>query len=153
MVRLCTPLLIVLTLLGLEQTHRQLLIRYIDFGSEKPIGKLHVRLKFWNGRLGEAIPPGSVVREIEAVTDDNGAISVEVPNPPSDNLSLSAAPWDLQDPGTPSFSLIEVLVSGTVVPYKHANGPPTPKIRPQAGEIVVACKRLRTVDRMRREVP
>lgn len=128
-------------------------VQFLDFRSGRPLTKLNVTITFWNGNSGlhGRIDPKNVVSESSMKTDKDGKVTVPVPEPMPDRLSIFQP--DLADAFSPDFSPAEVLVSGSVTAYQHMKDVSNLQVSAKQGEIVILNKRLNAWDRMRQEVP
>ena len=133
------------------QTAQQIVVRFLDIQSGKPIRKLAVTFTFWNGDSGSRgrISSEQSVRTVSTRTDADGTIRLDVPEPVPQHLSIFQP--DLVDPASIRLSPTGVLSSGVVLSSKRNKTDLVLKAAP--GELVILSKRLTTTDRMRREIP
>jgi hypothetical protein len=129
---------------------RNVTVRFLDFKSGAPIGKLNVTITVFNDYGPRtSIAEKSIVFRTSTKTDKNGRVSVPLPSALPNHIRI----WSDLAESVPDISPADVLKSGVLMPYQHEKGVSKVQVSANPGEIVILNTRVTAWDRMRQETP
>ena len=132
------------------QAQKEITVRFVDYRSGKPITKLEVMVKGFNGKLTGRSADSTTIFNTSTRTDDQGKLIVPLPQVSPERISVSS--FDLAE-SVASISLSDVLKSGAVAPYRNGERHPSLSVAAKPGEIVILNRKLTVWEKMRREIP
>lgn len=125
-------------------------LRFIDYRSGKPITKVSIFVKGYNGRLTGRVADSTTIFSTWKKTDKEGKITIRLPRELPQRIYISS--FDLWA-SSPSFILADVLSSGAVAPYRNSDELPKLNVTSKPGEIIILNRKLTAWDKTLREIP
>ena len=158
---LCLWVVAFLASVSAARCQTQIIFRFIDSSSGKPIAGITVGVDAWDQNEGRQKPESPDIvrtdknRQLLKTDKDGTAVFQLYENPALRTLNVSS--FDLRGCSSTRFSIEEVLKSGVVAGY-HAGEPKwCVQLKAQAAaapnEVIIFDKKLTLWNRMSREIP
>jgi hypothetical protein len=154
----CASILLLMTFLGpgvpadAQLPSRQIVVRFLNMGSRKPIRNYPVTVTQWNSAAEDSPPfAKDVASSLSARTDKRGVVVVRLTDPPAKSVSVVC--FDLAGGGTGRIDLGEVVKSGVALKFDEKARSWKSKSTERPGEILILTRKLTLWERIRRELP
>jgi hypothetical protein len=138
--------------IGAQSPPQQIIVRFLDATSGKPIRKYPVTVTQWNSPTKDSPPLAKdVALALSARTDREGAVVVKLTDPLAKFISVVC--FDLSGGGTGRIDLGKVVNAGIVLRFDEQTRAWKSEQSGRPGEILIRTRKLTLWERMRRELP